>query len=58
MNEGLMEVSVADQNTLERLEEELWREDTRFDQQRMNELVAGDFFSWTIWPDLSAAANP
>ena len=46
MNKGLIEVSVADQNTLERLEEELWREDTRFDQQRMNELVAGDFFEF------------
>ena len=46
MNEGLMEVSVADQNALERLEEELWREDTRFDQQRMNELIAGDFFEF------------
>ena len=41
-----MEVSTADQNALERLEEELWRADTRFDQQRMNELIASDFFEF------------
>ena len=28
---------------LERLEEELWREQTRFDPRRMNEVIAPDF---------------
>lgn len=41
-----MEVSVADQNTLERLEEELWQEDTRFNKQRMEEIIANDFFEF------------
>jgi hypothetical protein len=39
-----MEINSEDQNTLERLEEELWREETRFDMQRMDELIAPDFF--------------
>ena len=46
MNEVTMEVSAADQNTLERLEEELWRENTRFNKQRMEELIASDFFEF------------
>lgn len=41
-----MEISSKDRETLERLEEELWREDTRFDTQRMNELIATDFFEY------------
>lgn len=41
-----MEISREDQKTLERLEEELWREETRFDTQRMNELIAPDFFEF------------
>lgn len=41
-----MQISREDQETLERLEEELWREETRFDTQRMNELIAHDFFEF------------
>lgn len=41
-----MEINSEDRNTLERLEEELWREETRFDMQRMNELIAPDFFEF------------
>ena len=54
-----MEVSIADRNTLERLEEELWRQDTRFDRQRMNELIADDFFGFgRSGRILPAAADP
>ena len=35
-----------DHDLLERLEEELWREDTRFDLARMNEVIAPDFFEF------------
>jgi hypothetical protein len=41
-----MEINSEDRNTLERLEEELWREETRFDIQRMDELIAPDFFEF------------
>ncbi|NJL66837.1 MAG: hypothetical protein HC894_08635 [Microcoleus sp. SM1_3_4] len=41
-----MEISIEDRETLERLEEELWCEETRYDKQRMNELLAGDFFEF------------
>ena len=41
-----MEISSEDRKTLERLEEELWCEETRFDMQRMNELIANDFFEF------------
>jgi hypothetical protein len=42
-----MEISNKDRETLERrLEEELWREETRFDRQRMSELLANDFFEF------------
>ena len=41
-----MEISSEDREILERLEEELWREETRFDTQRMNELIARDFFEF------------
>jgi hypothetical protein len=41
-----MEISSQDRETLELLEEELWREETRFDTQRMNELIANDFFEF------------
>ena len=33
----------ADRETLERLEEELWREETRFDRARMERVMAPDF---------------
>jgi hypothetical protein len=38
-----MELSKQDRDTLERLEEELWREKTRFDRRRMTEIIAPDF---------------
>jgi len=38
-----MELSRQDRDTLERLEEELWREETRFDVERMREVIAPDF---------------
>jgi hypothetical protein len=31
---------------LHKLEEELWREETRFDRRRMEEVIAGDFFEF------------
>jgi hypothetical protein len=41
-----VELSRADRELLERLEEELWREETRFDRQRMEQLLAPDFFEF------------
>ena len=41
-----MKLSDHDRAILERLEEELWREETRFDLQRMEELLAEDFFEF------------
>ncbi|MTJ08288.1 DUF4440 domain-containing protein [Anabaena sp. UHCC 0204] len=41
-----MEICSADREILERLEEELWRKETRFNMQRMNELIANDFFEF------------
>jgi hypothetical protein len=41
-----MQISSEDREVLERLEEELWREQTRFDSQRMSELIANDFFEF------------
>lgn len=41
-----MEMSKQDRDTLERLEEELWREETRFDQRRMTEVIAPDFLEF------------
>jgi hypothetical protein len=41
-----MELSKQDHEMLERLEEELWREETRLDRKRMNELIAPDFFEF------------
>jgi hypothetical protein len=41
-----MELSKQDRAMLERFEEELWREETRFDNKRMNELIAPDFFEF------------
>lgn len=34
-----MELSKQDRAALERLEEDLWREETRFDLKRMNEIL-------------------
>jgi hypothetical protein len=41
-----MELSKQDRDILERLEEELWREETRFDSKRMSEIIAPDFFEF------------
>lgn len=41
-----MEINKEDFEILKRLEEELWREETRFDKHRMNELIANDFFEF------------
>jgi hypothetical protein len=38
-----MELSDHDCEILKRLEEELWREETRFDIRRMDEVLAEDF---------------
>jgi hypothetical protein len=43
-----MELSEKDRKMLQRLEEELWREDTRFDMDRMNDLIADDFFEFGV----------
>lgn len=48
-----MELSENDRATLQRLEESLWREATRFDRNRMNDIFAPDFYeiggSGSIW---------
>jgi hypothetical protein len=41
-----MEIDPGDRQLLERLEEELWREATRFDRARMNDVFADDFFEF------------
>jgi hypothetical protein len=41
-----MEISETDRAVLQALEEELWREETRFDPQRMEEVIAEDFFEF------------
>ena len=41
-----MEPSKQDRDMLERLEVELWRTETRFDQKRMDEVIAPDFFEF------------
>lgn len=41
-----MEISSEDREILERLEQELWRQETRLDKQRMNQLIAPDFFEF------------
>ncbi len=41
-----MEINSEDREILERLESELWEEETRFNIQRMNELIADDFFEF------------
>jgi hypothetical protein len=41
-----MELSKQDRAALERLEEELWREETRFDRKRMSEIIAPDFLEF------------
>lgn len=41
-----MKISVEDRELLKRLEEELWREETRFDIARMEQVMAEDFFEF------------
>ena len=41
-----MELSKQDRAALEQLEEELWREETRFDRKRMSEIIAPDFLEY------------
>lgn len=41
-----MEISSEDRETLECLEQELWREETYLDKPRVNELIASDFFEF------------
>jgi len=41
-----MELSKQDRDALERLEEELWREETRYDERRMREVIAPDFLEF------------
>ena len=41
-----MELSRQDRDLLDRLEEELWREETRFDARRMREVIAPDFLEF------------
>ena len=41
-----MELSREDRALIERLEEELWREETRFDPSRMHEVMAPDFIEF------------
>ena len=40
------ELTAEDRQLLQRLEEELWREETRFDLSRMEEVIAEDFFEF------------
>ena len=39
-------LSKAEELSFRKLEEEFWREETRFDQGRMDELFASDFFEF------------
>ncbi len=41
-----MGMSEHDRVTLQQLEEELWREETRFDRKRMTEIIAPDFLEF------------
>ncbi len=41
-----MDISTQDYATLQRLEEELWREESRFDRKRMTEIIAPDFLEF------------
>jgi hypothetical protein len=41
-----MDISEQDREMLEQLEQELWREETRFDIARMKEMIAEDFFEF------------
>lgn len=40
------ELTAEDRQLLQHLEEELWREETRFDSSRMEKVIAEDFFEF------------
>jgi hypothetical protein len=42
----VIDLTDEDRELLRKLEEELWRAETRFDRHRMEELIAGDFFEF------------
>lgn len=61
----IMEISSEDRETLERLEQELWREETYLNLPRVNELIAPDFFEfgrsgrvWQRQDTLAAERSP
>jgi hypothetical protein len=41
-----MNLTNEEHEHLRKLEEELWREETRFDRQRMDQVIAEDFFEF------------
>ena len=41
-----MDLTKQERETLKQLEEDLWREETRFDLVRMNDIIAPDFFEF------------
>jgi hypothetical protein len=41
-----MKMNIEDRDVLERLEEALWRNETRFDTSFMNKVIAADFFEF------------
>lgn len=41
-----MELRAEEREELQRLEEDLWREETRFDTVYMEQVIAGDFFEF------------
>jgi hypothetical protein len=43
---AVLNLTNDEREVLRKLEEELWREETRFDQQRMDEIIAEDFFEF------------
>ena len=42
----MIDLTQEEREALRKLEEELWREETRFDQRRMREIIAEDFFEF------------
>ena len=42
----MIDLSEEEREALRELEEELWREETRFDQHRMREVIAEDFLEF------------
>jgi hypothetical protein len=48
-----MELSVEERQQLQRLEEDLWCEETRFDSAYMERVIAADFFEFGRFPRAS-----